>query len=806
LPEESLSVTCQGKCDGWGTIKSLWADAEKLDLDDLRNVAAGFATEQLNGALDASEYGAIKLGEPRVYAGKAKAEDDLTLGNLDSLVTGLATTFGERELTTEVNKLRRAHLDHSNAEVYGELAFQVSAEMGHDWNLRTGGLGANTTLGFDPGATLTALVIAPFDSEAKALAGAPLKTLTATRGFVVPRSIEDIRAMMPGEVVALGGSGGLGVNVGVGVPLLVATPAAGVSYNLVLSAGLRTQLRGEMDVQLVRLAGDQVVVDVGVNKATVVSASVALSDGWGVQGLIESKVSIGGLDVDLGRLAEKALRRQMDAKLSFVDARIEKSHEQTRLSVARLRFSLDGARDPSLLEQALAQALRGDVRLAQALSARGEPGVIAEFELSRSGVAATSYAGIDIFGMSFFSNLEESQGAVVVETPGGARTLLFESLHKESGWFFSSHGYTRIGLSGLVFDPANPSVPAEGEANLFLQVEEGDDFMERDTMLDHLDAVIQALGGKDALSSLENFGNELQRYVEQACPNSQAYDPCRSAVLDDPNVVQLRADGEAALASSVAGLEPGAQELVLKSGRLRLTAQATLEPAATLVGPPTSVVVDLRLDDKALGSLFSQSNEYTFRNAVSSYLRAVMVNRGDSDAEIKSARSLIPSADDEVVLDAMAEEYKIRAGNYVKLMAAEKAIIQNIGAVGARTVEIRFPLDANERPDYEKATAASISQARAREALSLFDQLVALADDLDPHAEQPIMYALLALTPVSNADVRVSVQMNTSDTWAQSFEHYNKAGYAGFDGYARGALVSPIDGGLFDVDALLNMN
>jgi hypothetical protein len=203
--------------------------------------------------------------------------------------------------------------------------------------------------------------------------------------------------------------------------------------------------------------------------------------------------------------------------------------------------------------------------------------------------------------------------------------------------------------------------------------------------------------------------------------------------------------------------------------------------------------------------MFSGKNEYELKNAISAYLRAVMIDRGDTDAQIQAARTTIPDAKDEAVLDSMAKEYKLRAGNYEKLMAAEKAIIENVGPVGPRTVELRFPVDAQNRPDYDNATAASISQARAREALSLFDQLLKLADGLDPHAEQPVVYALLSLTPPTNADVRVNVQMDTSNNWAQSFEHYKKAGYAGFDSYARGASVAPIDGGLFNVDALINL-
>ena len=101
VPEGSLNVSCSGKCDGWGSIKSLWGDAKKLDLGDLISKGAGFATDGLNNALDVSEYAGIQLSAPKLYSTQDKAAGDLTLGNLDALTTGLASAFGERELTTD---------------------------------------------------------------------------------------------------------------------------------------------------------------------------------------------------------------------------------------------------------------------------------------------------------------------------------------------------------------------------------------------------------------------------------------------------------------------------------------------------------------------------------------------------------------------------------------------------------------------------------------------------------------------------------------------------------------------------------
>ena len=69
-----------------------------------------------------------------------------------------------------------------------------------------------------------------------------------------------------------------------------------------------------------------------------------------------------------------------------------------------------------------------------------------------------------IFSMSFFAKTVQTEGHIVAQTPGGARTVLFESLHKEAGWFFSSHGYTRVNLSGLVYDASTTTALPTGEA------------------------------------------------------------------------------------------------------------------------------------------------------------------------------------------------------------------------------------------------------------------------------------------------------------------------------------------------------
>ncbi|MBA3451460.1 MAG: hypothetical protein H0T42_00020, partial [Deltaproteobacteria bacterium] len=130
---DELEITCEGKCDGLSSVRALVADAKKLDLKDLVNIGAGYATEALNDALGISSYASVQLVPTELYAPAAVAGNDLTLKNLDTLVSGLAARFGENALTTEINKLRSSYLATSGKRVYAESAFKLGVSLGHDW-------------------------------------------------------------------------------------------------------------------------------------------------------------------------------------------------------------------------------------------------------------------------------------------------------------------------------------------------------------------------------------------------------------------------------------------------------------------------------------------------------------------------------------------------------------------------------------------------------------------------------------------------------------------------------------------------
>jgi hypothetical protein len=813
---DELGITCEGKCDGLSSIKALVADAKKLDLQDLINVGASYATDQLNDALKLSDYASIRLQPTELYAPASVAAQDLTLKNLDTLVSGLASRFGESSLTTEVNKLRAEHLAQSGKRAYAESAFRIRGALGHNWTLPTRGFGADAngavSLGFDAGVDLEARVITAHARESSALVSAPMQAITTARGFVLPRSLDDVRKMSPGESFALSGHGRLGVNLGAGVPILIANPTSWLTYSLVLTAGLRSIFEGEVDIQLVRMRGDEVVVDVGVRSATLQQGSVALTDGWGIHGLLKTNLELAGVNVDLGKLVDRALQTNVASKLSLIRAAAERTHTSMRISVARLRFHLDGDSPAGGRAEALAQALKGDLRLAQALAARGDSGVVAEFDLVRSGASAISYAGVDVLGMSFYRRSAESEGQAILQTPGGALSLMWESLHRDSGWFFTSHGFTRVGVAGLRWDAREANAAPRSETNLFLQTQEGDKFMERDKVIDQLDSVIVSVAGGNALTLLERSGNAMERLVLAKCPLPEqgGYfdESCNiNLIRNDAELRNLRTTALADFDTQIAMLPADTRTVLHSVAELRLAAQSIEDPHASAVGPTASIVVDYRLDDAALKQVMSK-DKVALENAVLTLMEATQLERTATD--LTGERAKIRSRS-KATASAMADKFEKYTDQYKRLISIDGARIDGLGQIGGNAIEVRFTVDAQKRPAYEQAISQSVARSRAQVVGAMFDDLRAKAADMPSsggssaaHAEQIASFALLALAPTASTELRVNFKTdNASCALCGNRERYNVAGFRSLDKFAKGPSATPIAAGLFDIDAII---
>ena len=814
-------------------LKAYWADAKRLDLGDLTRVTVGFATDALNDQLASPSFGA-RFDPPQVFAAQADPNrvlpNDAEVKALDTVVSGLASRFGENELGTQVNATRLRHLRSGADKYYVESAFSARAGLGRSWSFDASGLtqDASVSLGFDANAELVSRVIlAADDDDIGPLLSAPLAAAKEMRGFVYPRSLADVRNMKPGEMFALRGVGKMGANFGLGAPILVAEPTGGLAYRVVVSAGVSGVIGGQLDVQLVRLEGDEVVLDVGVENGRGVSFHAAVRDGWGVKGICDDgerclrPLELAGQRVDLANLVEKAIEKRLNSYLSF---RIEgqAANASSRVSLSRFRFHLDNGNQDEV-EKALQQALKFDIRLAQALYNRDlgerDTAVVADFDAVRAATTSTRSFGFELLGMNIYHRaVVKKEGSFVVQTPEGAKSILFDSVHKGGGWFQMDHGYTRTGIAAQTLDAQNPEA-FRSEANLFLQTAVGDKHMDDDVIIDNVDATLLGLVGPRAVEALDQYGNQMERLVWSKCPvdedrerNTKRWDEeCNVRLLDDAELTSLKQQGLAAIEPFVAGLPADFQNVVREAAKVRLTLQSVgIHNFDLANGPNASYTLDLRLDDKALGLLTSRSKE-EYAGALREYLAAVHADRRKvgTDTNKDDVRRAVDGKWGRDI-EKMANLFEARAKSYRLIADAERLV--PVALRGKRFVSyplgVRFAVDRNASRTYESAIIQSTSHDRAQAAARLFDDLLREADRINAplYDEHTAAFPLLALVPRENLEVGMAVRADVRSTFWVKRERYLKAGFSSVSAHAKGNEVSTISAGMFDLDAIMNGN
>ncbi len=827
------------------SLRAYFADAKKLDLGDLTRVSVGFATDQLNDALGGNGVSA-RFDRPAVFAAQAEPNRILPDGSeikaLDTIVSGLAARFGESELGTRVNKTRLDYLASGRDKYFVESGFAVRAGLNHSWNFDASGLmdGVGVSLGFEANAELTSrVIVAAKDDNLQGVLSAPLSAVKNMRGFVYPRSVADIRKMKPGEMFALRGQGKLGANFGVGAPILVAEPTAGLSYRIVVSAGVSGVVGGQLDGQLVRLAGDEVVVDVGVENGRGISFNAAIRDGWGVKAVCDDGIpclrplELAGQRLDLQRMVEKAIEKRVNQYLTF---KIEGSvgYASSRVSLSRFKFDLSKG-NPDETQRALEQLLKFDMRLAQALYNRdldqASPAVVNELDAVRAATTSTRNFGFEVLGMNIYQHaVVDREGSFVVQTPDGARAILFDSLEKNGGWFQTRHSFKRTGLAAQTLDARDPT-KFKSEANLFLSVGAGDEHIDDDLLVDAADATLVSLGGKDVVETLDHYGNQMERTVWERCvrntggdSNDAEFDDACNARLVQGEFQAIKAEGLQAIEPLIARLPDDFKNVVRTAANTRLTLQSVgIHNFEVTNGPKMMFTLDARLDDKALGALTAKSRD-EYRNALREYLTAVFAYRRDVGARMdKNAVRAQVDQRWSAGMDRMAARFEQRALAYKQVADAEAQLPRVLA--GKRFVSypigIRFEVERDQAASLENVVATSTSQERALRATALFDDLKAEAERLDAGEPLPVLplwsehaaaFPLLSLVPKQNLEAGITI---TSEVKPNGFivprnggrDRFVKAGLQqGAAAAAKGSEVSTISGGLFDINGIVNGN
>ena len=420
-----------GKADGPAyAIKDYFKNTANLDLTDLIEQTVNLGTAELNGVLSSIPYVDIQLVPTKIFTNEGGEVLGLSTSSLNDLVDNLSAMYGSTALTTEINQVRQTHLSNSGDTVFAESEFSIA--LGGNFSFSTELGEGDGTVGFLPSSNIAAnLVTAHNDSALNALPTQPLLVARDKRGFILPTSVDEISQMSPGESITLVGSGRVGFNVGANLPVYSFDPINHLVLTARFHLGGRVLTEGQLDIHLVRAAGNQAVVEVGISDVRSRGIRAALTSGFGltdVPSILE--VDVGGRTWTLGSLAEKLIERRIN-KSGLLSYGAEALSESAKSRITLERFRIDLGRRTDTLDRALFQALTGDLRLMQALADRQE-GVAQEVSFERDLNSVTV-----IVGLTF--------PACVFSPKAIKPKAMFESLMKTAHRTYSSTTSRRIG-------------------------------------------------------------------------------------------------------------------------------------------------------------------------------------------------------------------------------------------------------------------------------------------------------------------------------------------------------------------------
>lgn len=800
-PAESDAVCA--KCDGPfdGAFDDAFSDMRDVRLDDLVGVGAKFATDEVNDQLSNIPYADLEVSPTELYGPERELFGETLVHDMNELHAGLTERLGEHAFATRVNGLRSDTLRDTPDTVFAESHFKIGAAIAPRWSVDVGdGSGG---AGFRLGEDLEAVVIAPYRGTREAVVRAPLEALAATRGFILPTRVDDIVVMAPGESVALRSRGGLGFNLGVGVPFYVASVADGLVLRTRLSLGARVSIDGTLDVQIVRGAGNTAWIDVGVTDHKLRHFDVAVKTGWGVEGLPEVDLDLGPVNIDIDRLAEKALTKQLD---KHVSAGISGSttNEHTRLTVARFRFDLTHA--DSAFDQALTQAALGDIRLAQALANRPDTGVIQELDLTKDHRTEADHLGFWFLGMEFYRTNNYDTGTVTIEADGENQTLLYSEIERKSGAFFTHRG---AAWRNVVSVTRKDGEVVDAQVNARLTITESDSWTSRDQILDHADPLLSwQLGHLNYYNEPGRKMDELIAWIDSQCvqratsgggrngnANSararRIYQRCLREVVEKPEVAAAQMEARVSFADAAddelrKGFDPeimSDRDLAERLFEYRLAHSSYPRPNAALTGPEGQMVTQVRFSQDAVEHLFAPGRGLVFRQSLADVLHLMAMERDeDFDDKKEDADRFVDKREER--LDEMLAVYDDAVTEYRRFDTVASARFDG-ERVGDQSTLVIVSND--------DVTVASVAEHKGRVVEQVFPTLTDLAEDgifgdLDEPGAFVVGYAFLHMVEPSQVEL-----MSTA-----SFEGDRD----GVSVYARGTSEF-IDAGRFDLDELL---
>jgi hypothetical protein len=803
-------------------VQDLVADAKKVKTDDFGQVLVTLATEDLNKALAVASW-----EPPTVYSANGEPNalipSKFQVKSINQIRQTIAGEFGERELAAEVQKIRLDQIQQGKAKFFIESGARVGGLKG-TWSASTGGFdGDSVKVGFDVGdQRITRIVVAADDRKVGTLLETVGQATKELRSFIEPRNADDLRALKPGEMIALRSRGGVAGNIGASTPLFVTDPA-GLALKIVFTAGVSFLINGEFhDTQVVKLNDDEAVIDIGMEHAESARISAQIRDQWGIKGLCDGPgqdggsclrtTNVGGKDFDLKAIAERAAARTLN---NFTGVRIGgfAENKKSHVTLQRFRIHLNrGNRDE--VNKAVELAMVGDLRAAQAMATRDEGKQDApiknEFDATRAATTTTRSFGFGIFGFNIFNfDKQKSEGIFELRTPEGETNIAFKRVHRAGGFFGGRPETNHVGLAAQIIDATHPD-DFKSEANLLIQTITKADPVGDDRIEDNIDGTLLALGGADVINALEGPTTEMTKLVWSSCSfedqnqnNRRRIDvDCNKRLItnDPPSIQgqQMKGLRDAALDAgndAVARLAPSSRTLAGELVKSRVAfAQVGTEGTGL---PEVSYTVDVRLDDKALNELTSKSKQQ-YIDSVKKFVATVKGDRSEFNPKDRAA--ILRGIDDGEIAKA-ATAFEQRALRYRGVVAMERDVADRTRARGYKpgaAVEVVLDQKQSAGELVKSAELRSPSRERAAQVEALFSDLREASKDIDgvPH-EWIATYSLLSLVPQDNLAVAVGMfQKDLGD-------RFRAAGFTEVTKDAVGPKVSPISTDFFDLDAVI---
>ena len=736
------------------SIADYFMNTTQLDLSDLIEQTVQMGHKKLNLMLSSIPYTEIELHPTKLFTNFGDDVLGLASSSLNELVGNLSDMYGNEAITTEINQVRAYYLATSNHTVYAESEFSVALDGDFSFSTQLGD--GEGTVGFLPSTSLTARIVTIHeDHEVNALPAQPLFLVQQRRGFILPTSVEDISKMAPGESITLLGQGQVGFNIGANLPIYSFEPVSYLTLNTRFHLGGRVLTEGKLDVHLVRGQADEVIIEIGIADIHAREVRVGLKSGYGLVDIpAVLEVDVAGQVWSLGELAEGLIERRLDQS-GLLSYGAKALSENTKSHITLERFRLHLNQRSKHLDQALLQALTGDLRLLQALSDRDQ-GVHQEVSFERNMNEEHRYRGTHVTSMRLFSERNIIDGSIRIEDENGIQELLFEDLQESRGKFFRDWGFRRLIMTSSRWKGATY---LGSKANLRLAVTESDHFTARDQILDHVDTALLSFIDFDvAYTQLTRLYEVLEQKVDLNCEYCDEmkciaeYESCMDMTLSDEEIEGWYGELEHQTNQIMRQINTTTDNPDLHTAlqyteallalKLKLSSVKEIDVTLADVAGHTEVLSDVRFGQSGLDSLFRDVTRDQFKEKLNQML-VVVVSKRSRNYEQKFGQAMKWVDRESEKIQDIVDIYDAARTQYIRLDEQSRIHVagRDIGN-GAHLVQALSNTD-------KTPVVRSIAESKAKVVAEMIDQMVERGEEISVIQSLIYIFSLGFIDPLA---------------------------------------------------------